>query len=394
MSRFKSSNCASLLRLARQRLNQDSNMVPSSRTVAAHVPPVSSRPRPLRLGFLPLTDAAPLVVAQEQGLFAKHGLSVQLSREVGWATIREKIIYGELEAAHAPAPMLWSAQLGIGCPPCDVLTAFVLNLHGNAITLSSNLRPADVEHPAAFQALARARDGERRLTFGMVSPFSSHHLFLREWLAAAGLDLERDARIVVVPPAQMFRNLAARTIDGYCAGEPWNSLAVREGAGWCPTWSAAHAPGHLEKILLVTQRFAERRAAEHAGLQAALAEACAWCDEAQHREPLAELLAGARYLNVPARIIAPGLLGRFDCGHGRVASAPNFVVFHRHGANRPAADKAATLQHALAAAGLLSRPDPKLPRRLFREDLHRDVLPPPTPNHELASSSDLRGVAL
>ena len=130
-------------------------------------------------------------------------------------------------------------------------------------------------------------------------------------------------------------------------------------------------------------------------LRAALAEACAWCDEPPHREPLAELLAGARYLNVPARIIAPGLLGRFDCGHGRVANVPNFVVFHRHGANLPAADKAAGIQRALAAAGLLSRPDPKLPRRLFREDLHRDVLPPPTPNHELASSSaDLRGVAL
>lgn len=367
-------------------------MVPSSRSAAA-VPPVPTRVRPLRLGFLPLTDAAPLVVAQEQGLFTKHGLSVQLSREVGWATIREKIIYGELEAAPAPAPMLWSTQLGIGCPPCDVLTAFVLNLHGNAITLSSALRQTDVAHPAAFQALARARDGERRLTFGVVSLFSSHHLFLREWLAAAGLDLERDVRIVVVPPAQMFRNLAARTIDGYCAGEPWNSLAVREGAGWCPVWSAAHAPGHLEKVLLVTQRFAERRPAEHTALQAALAEACAWCEEPQHREPLAELLAGARYLNVPARIIAPGLLGRFDCGHGRVADARDFVVFHRHGANAPSVEKAAALQRALADAGLLSRPDPKLPRRLFREDLHRDVLPPP-PNHELASSSDLRGVAL
>src|SRR5947209_18034731 len=95
--------------------------------------------RPLRIGFLPLTDAAPLVAAQELGIFARHDLQVELTREVGWATIREKIVYGELDAAHAPAPMLWDIQLGIDSAPCPVLTAFVLNLHGNAITLSERL---------------------------------------------------------------------------------------------------------------------------------------------------------------------------------------------------------------------------------------------------------------
>src|SRR5881394_3168851 len=98
---------------------------------------LAARPRLLRVGFLALTDAAPFAVADHLGLFAQHGLRVELRREIGWATIREKIIYGELEAAHAPAPMLWSAQLGLGCPPCEVLTALVLSLHGNALTLSN-----------------------------------------------------------------------------------------------------------------------------------------------------------------------------------------------------------------------------------------------------------------
>ncbi|MBC7366525.1 MAG: ABC transporter substrate-binding protein [Undibacterium sp.] len=195
-------------------------------------------------------------------------------------------------------------------------------------------------------------------------------------LRAAGLDPAHHVRIVAVPPAQMFRNLAAGTIDGYCAGEPWNTLAVREGAGWCPAWSAAQAPGHVEKVFMVTARFAKTRAAEHTALVAALIEACSWCGEPQNREPLAELLSGARYLNVPARVIAPALTGRFDGRHGRVESVPDFHVFSRHGANIPTAAKATALQAELAAAGLLSVAtlSPELSRRLFREDLHHEAL--------------------
>jgi ABC-type nitrate/sulfonate/bicarbonate transport system substrate-binding protein len=336
-----------------------------------------TRPRPLRLGFLALTDAAPLAAADALGLFARHGLQVELRREIGWATIREKIIYGELDAAQAPAPMLWATQLGLGCRPTEVLTAFVLNLHGNALTLSRALRDAGVRDSATLRQHARSRPARSPLTFGAVFPYSSNHLMLREWLREAGLEPDRDVRIVVVPPAQMFRNLVAGTIDGFCSGEPWNSVAVREGIGWCPVWSAACRPGHVEKVLLVTRQFAESRPAEHAALVRALAEAAVWCDEPHHRERLAELLAGPRFLNLPVRDVAPTLLGRFDCGDGRIESVPDFHVFHRGNANRPDPAKAAALQRDLAAAGLLDplrAADSDLPRRLFRSDLHREFL--------------------
>ncbi|MEO5958529.1 MAG: CmpA/NrtA family ABC transporter substrate-binding protein [Opitutaceae bacterium] len=365
-------------------------MVRLSKTAAAAHPNTT-----LRVGFLALTDAAPFVVAEERGFFRHRGLRVELRREIGWATIREKIIYGELEAAHAPAPMLWSAQLGLGCPPCDVLTAFVLNLHGNAITLSRALWDSGVRDAASLRTFARDRRERQPLTFGVVFSLSSHHLLLRDWLRSASLEPERDVRIVVVPPAQMFRNLAAGTIDGYCVGEPWNSFAVREGLGWCPTWSAAQQPGHVEKVLMVTRSFAEARAAEHSLLVAALAQAAAWCDEPQNREHLAELLADARYLNLPVRVVAPALLGKFDCGNGRIENVPDFHVFHRGEANVPTAAKAAALQAALGAADLLppaAASDPELPRRLFREDLHRDALIQHH-LHEHTSSPDLRGVA-
>jgi ABC-type nitrate/sulfonate/bicarbonate transport system substrate-binding protein len=338
--------------------------------------------RPLRLGFLPLTDAAPLIIAEHRGLFKNHGLRVTLQREIGWSTIREKIIYGELDAAQAPAPMLWATQSGLDCAPCEVLTALVLNLHGNALTLSRALWDAGVRDGATLRVHARERRRQQPLTLGVVSPHSSHHLLLLSWLRAAGIDPARDVRIVVVPPAQMFRNLVAGTIEGYCAGEPWNTLAVREGAGWCPTWSAAQNPGHVEKVLMVTARFAKTRSSEHLALVAALAEACAWCDEPQNREPLAELLSEARYLNISAKIIALTLLGRFDCGHGHIENVADFHVFARSDANVPTAAKATALQAELIAAGLLSATtlSPDLPSRLFREDLHRSALTHTSPH--------------
>jgi ABC-type nitrate/sulfonate/bicarbonate transport system substrate-binding protein len=348
----------------------------------------------VRLGFLALTDAAPLVVAEELGLFKRHGLHVELRREIGWATIREKIIYGELDATQALAPMLWSTQLGLGCRACDVLTALVLSQHGNALTLSRPLWDAGVRDAATLRDYIRTRSPHHPLTLGVVFPISSHHLMLRQWLHAVGLQVDRDVRIVVVPPAQMFRNLAAGTLDGFCAGEPWNSVAVQAGVGWCPTWSAAHCPGQPEKVLMVTHRFATTRPLQHASLVRALVEAAMWCDEPQNREPLAQLLSAPRYLNLSPAVVARSLTGRFDSGHGQVESIPDFHVFHRDGANVPTTEKARALQQALGAAHLLSPEhagDPDLPRRLFREDLHREFLNT-HPSHEILITSGPGGL--
>ena len=187
--------------------------------------------------------------------------------------------------------------------------------------------------------------------------------------------------------AQMFRNLAAGTIDGYCAGEPWNSLAVREKIGWCPNWSSSLQPGHIEKVLMVTERFAENQPAEHAALISALFEACAWCDKPANREPLAQLLARAGYVNQSAHILLPALTGVFDCGHGRTETAPDFHVFHAGGANHPTTAKATAIQQELIKATLLpagSATD-QLPRRLFREDIFNQATRTNSP-HELIST--------
>jgi two-component system, oxyanion-binding sensor len=328
--------------------------------------------RKLRVGFVPLTDCAPLVMAQELGLFRKFGLNVTLSRELGWATIRDKIIHGELEAAHAVAGMPVAATLGLGSIPCDCLTALVLNLHGNAITLANELWKNGVRDGATLSAEINRLRREKVFTFGVVYAFSSHNFLLRDWLLAAGIHPDRDVRIVVMPPPQMVANLKAGNLDGFCAGEPWNSVAVQSQAGWCAATSAELAPGHPEKVLMVRRDFAEKRDGEHLALIAALLEACKFCDAPDNREQIVTTLAQPAYVNVPAAGLRCGFSAEFDFGRGGVRTVPNFNIFHRHNANVPSDDKAAWIIQRLRTSGLcadLSALNAGLGQRVFRKDI-------------------------
>ncbi|MDD5140909.1 MAG: CmpA/NrtA family ABC transporter substrate-binding protein [Verrucomicrobiales bacterium] len=328
--------------------------------------------RKLRVGFVPLTDCAPLVMAHELGLFRKFGLNVALSRELGWATIRDKVIHGELEAAHAVAGMPVAATLGLGSISCDCLTALVLNLHGNAITLSNELWKSGVRDGKTLHAEITRSRREKTFTFGVVSPHSSHNFLLRDWLAAAGIHPDRDVRVVVVPPPQMVANLKAGNLDGFCVGEPWNSMAVQSRVGWCVAVSAELAPGHPEKVLMVRRDFAGKHDEQHLALVAALLEACEFCDAPGNREQIIATLALPAYVNVPAAALRRGFSTEFDFGHGEVRHVQNFSVFHRHNANEPSGDKAAWVLQRLRASGLC--PDPavlnaELGHRAFRTDI-------------------------
>ena len=327
---------------------------------------------PLRVGFVPLTDCAPLVMAQELGLFRKHGLRVKLERELGWATVRDKIIYGELEAAHALAAMPVAATLGLGSIACDCVTALVLNLNGNAITLSHELWKRGVRDGDTLRAEIKGSSREKILTFGVVFPFSSHRHLLRKWLAAHGIDPERDVRIVVVPPPQMVANLKAGHLDGFCVGEPWNSVAVQSRAGWCVATSAELDAGHPEKVLLVRREFAVKRATEHVALVAALLEACEFCAAAENHERVVATLARPEFVGVPAEILRRGFGGKFDFGTKGTQAVPEFCVFHGNAANEPDGAKAAWALELIRASGLCATPsalDFSLARRVFRTDI-------------------------
>lgn len=332
----------------------------------------------LRIGFIPLTDAAPIIVAHTQGLFTRRGLDIGLSREVGWATVRDKIIYRELDAAHAVAPMVVSSTLGLGCLATPCLTAYVLNAHGNAITLSTALWQAGVRDAVTFRDHIRRTRHDRLPVLGVVFAHSAQHIVLRDWLRSAQIDPDKDVRIVVVPPPQLHRNLAAGTIDGYCVGDPYNTQAVREKTGWIAATSADLAPGHPEKIFMVREDFAADRAEEHLALVAALQEASVLCDDPAFRPELVRLLARAEHLNVPAKILSPALLGPLDLGRGEPpVSAENYIRFSRDEANMPAVARAqwiidGFIRHGLVPKGRALPAD--LARRVFRIDLFAQAL--------------------
>ena len=328
--------------------------------------------KPIRLGFVALSDCAPIAMAKEMGLFDKYGVAVELSREVGWATVRDKIIYKEIDAAPVPAPMVFAARFGLGSIQANCVTGLVLNLHGNAITLSSALWKAGVRDGATLRAYIEDNRASRTLTFGVVFPFSSHNFILRKWLLAHGIVPDRDVHIAVVPPPQMPANLRLGNLDGYCVGEPWNSMAVLNKTGWCVATSAEIAPNHPEKVLMVREDFAAQQEEQHLALIAALREACEFCQKAENRPEVIKTLAGPRFLNLPERALRTSIGTRFDFGHDRVERTEGFHIFAGPNVNEPDAAKAQWVLANMWQLGMLPKEsviDPADVGAAFRADI-------------------------
>ena len=314
--------------------------------------PLSGVVQPVRIGFIPLADCAPLLVARELDLFRKHGVRVELSCEVGWATIREKLLYGQVDAAHAIAGLALAMRMGLSTPPCRVVAPFVFNLHGNAITLSKDLWNCGVRDARSLKQMVLS-NAHRRFTFGIVSRYSSHFCLLRKWLSAGGIDVEKEVRLVALPPTQMAANLAAGLIDGYCVGEPWNSFAVESGTGWIAATSEQLSPGHPEKVLLTTEQFIDQHRDECRAIIEALREACLYCDAIEHRADVAHMLAESGYFPGNEAILKKSLVGPLDLGTGKKSDVTHFHIFQRREANSPTSDRGRWLIDEFIEHGLI-----------------------------------------
>lgn len=313
--------------------------------------------RQVRIGCLPLIDSAPLVVGQTLGIFGDHGVAVQLDWQLGWATIREGIHYRQFDCAHAVAGLVFAMRAGAGSESSPVFTPFVLNLHGNAITLSRELLRSGVQDPAALGKYVRSHTSGP-LTFAAVSRFSTHYFLLRSWLMKCGLDPDKDVRLVILPPRLMPESLTAGLIDGFCAGEPWNSLAISAGSGWCPAVSSELAPGHAEKVLLVHEGFARESPERLTRLLAALSDACRWCDLPKNRGKLVEILTATGHFP-DRKVLEPSLAGPFPDGNGGERDASSFYVFHRDDANRPTPERGAWILGEMVRHGVLPADTPR-----------------------------------
>jgi ABC-type nitrate/sulfonate/bicarbonate transport system substrate-binding protein len=271
----------------------------------------------LRIGYVPLTDAALLHVAKAENFAAARGLNLELVRETSWANIRDKLVLGHFDAAHILAPAAIAASLGLGQLAAPLVAPVALNLNGNAITVSNALLEAlraeiegSLSDPRATavalsRLVAKRRErGEPALTFGHVFPFSTHHYQLRLWLRAGGIDPEEDIRLIVVPPPFMVETLRKGHVDGFCVGAPWNSLAAASGAGTILHSGPDIVCNCPEKVLAFRADWARSHEEEVSGLTQAIADASAWAADKANRKKLAALLADVTEPGVSPETIA------------------------------------------------------------------------------------------
>lgn len=352
--------------------------------------PAGARPFPtVHAGFIPLTDCAPLVIAKELGFDTAHELSLQLHKEVSWANIRDKAEAGLLDCAIMLAPMPLASTLGLGGrPPVAMIAVMATSLNGNAITVSTGLYAemrnadrinAEAGGMAAAKSIARVieqrrQQGQEPLTFGMVYPFSSHNYDLRYWLAAAGVDPDNDVNLVVVPPPLIAGSLKAGRIDGFCVGEPWNSMAVSEGTGVIVATKAELWAESPEKVLGMRAAFAAENSGLVQKLIGVLTESCAWLDEPANRSAAADILAKPEYVGIARGILEPALGGRLTGGlRGATAGGQDNVIFSKGGANFPWVSHATWLLTQMIRWGQVRGPFDiaAVARSVYRPDLFR-----------------------
>ena len=341
---------------------------------------------PLAIAFVPLTDSAILVAAKERGFAENHGLDLTLIRDLSWATVRDRLVSGQVQAAHMLAPLALAVTLGLSQRRAAIAAPFKLGLNGNALTLSPAL--TRLLDPDAARRIANPGEAARAFArglaavgrppvLGVVHRFSSHALMLRYWLDYAGVDPDRDVELRVLPPSQMVEALGAGEIDGFGAGEPWSSVAVAAGCGEIATIGANIWQRGVEKVLALREDWAEANPDTLDRLLLALDEAGAWCENPANRGELAELLAREAYVGQPAKIIERALGGRLLAGpDGTVVEAPDFLMLHRESANFPWRSQALWIYSQMVRWNYLeaSAAAEAAASRVFRSDLYRRAL--------------------
>jgi NitT/TauT family transport system ATP-binding protein len=304
---------------------------------------------PLCVGFIPLVDAAALIIAVDKGFAAAEGLDVTLVREVSWSNVRDKLNIGLFDAAHLLAPVAIASSLGLGHVRVPIAAPFNLGLNGNAITVSPALHAAIMSELAGDRfdpmatalALSRVVAGRRKsgaepLTFGMTFPFSTHNYQLRFWMAAGGVDPDEDVRLVVLPPPYMVDSLASGHVDAFCVGAPWNSVAVDLGVGHILHFVSDILVRAAEKVLAVRQNWAEKNPQVVAALVRAAFRGAEFIEQPHNRTEAARILAQPERIGVDADVIQRTLDGRLKISpEGTMRESSRYLLVARQGAARP-----------------------------------------------------------
>jgi NitT/TauT family transport system ATP-binding protein len=343
--------------------------------------------RNLQIGFLPLVDACLPILAQEHGFTEEEGLNLTFVKDVSWATVLDRLLYGHTDMAHMLAPLAIATSLGQGRPAQPMAAPFVLGLNGNAVTLSMALAEklgtiGELRDPAQLGAALKlaadeARAAAKPLRFGVVHRYSSHNYKLRYWLAACGIHPERDVEIVVVPPPFVCDALASGEIDGACVGEPWNSICVDREVGAIVLFTAQIWRRGVEKVLAMRESVLDERREETEALIRAMRRAGAHFVDAANFESNSRILARPDYLDSPVEMVQQAVTDKIVLSKGTPPiHFTDFMFQHSEAANFPWVSQAAWLYSQMVRWGPLeySTDDSQKAIRTFRPDVYRSAL--------------------
>jgi nitrate/nitrite transport system substrate-binding protein len=284
----------------------------------------------VKVGFIPLTDCASVVMAAELGFDRKYGIKIVPSKEASWAGVRDKLVNGELDAAHVLYGLIYGVQMGIGGPQRDMAVLMKINNNGQAITLSNHIKEKGVTDGSQLKSLVDRR--EKEYTFAQTFPTGTHAMWLYYWLAASGIHPLQDVKTIVVPPPQMVANMRVGNMDGYCVGEPWNARAIADRIGFTVTTSQAIWPDHPEKVLASTAVWVAQYPSTARALIAAVLEASRWIDASEeNKAKMALTIAQKSYVNTTAKVIEGRILGHYEDGLGKTWRDPHPMQFFRDG---------------------------------------------------------------
>jgi nitrate/nitrite transport system substrate-binding protein len=285
----------------------------------------------VKIGFIPLTDCASIVMASVLGIDQKYGVKIIPSKESSWASVRDKVMSGENDFTHMLYGQAYGVHLGVGGAKKDMAVLMTLNQNGQAITLSKKLADKGAVDGTSLAKLMQT--DKREYTFAQTFPTGTHAMWLYYWMAAHGIHPLSDAKVITVPPPQMVANMRVGNMDGYCVGEPWNHRAIIDGIGITAQTTQDIWRDHPEKVLATTGDFAKKNPNTCRAVTAAILEAGRWIDASlSNKAKMAETIADKSYVNTSVDAINQRILGRYQNGLGKTWDDPNYMKFYNDGA--------------------------------------------------------------
>jgi nitrate/nitrite transport system substrate-binding protein len=291
----------------------------------------------MRFGIIALTDNSPIVIAHEKGYFKKYGINATIVKGASWAAIRDSLSNGDIQATHMLIGMPIASTMGLlGSPKKPMVIPWLLNRNGQSITLKNALKGKVAADPKALKPLVdEAKKTGTPMTFAMTFPPGTHAMWIRYWLAAGGINPDRDTALVTVPPPQMVANMKVDKMDGFCVGEPWNARAIADGIGFTALNTQDIWKDHPEKVCAFTEEFAQKNPKTVKAVIKALHEASVWLDDLKNRPEQASIVSRATYINCPPELILPRMQGNYDFGDGRKKQDENYMIFSSRNCNYP-----------------------------------------------------------